>query len=646
MRTFDQTNQALRKIFLLILVTLTFFGNSQSLSTKKAKTLLKLEQARAETNDSIKASLYREVGYDRKYFPKDSARILIDEGLRFNEERGVMDIHHLLLKLYSAKQNYSSIPTDSSISALKALIPLSDGLNPRGKLYVLKDIGLNFKLLGEYDSSIYYLDQAKQVAVASKDLHNMAKVTGHIAENYTRLDNFAKGKEILETLLKEYPKAKKLQNVLSTLAYCYNDGKQYNKTIELYEEQLLTQGKWTLAADAPGFVSFYCGALVGNKEYNKAEKELTEHITFNRSKQRYSSLNTLYQYFSALYQNTKNYHKALACLDSAAKYKKNASQMNFILGITKQKTEIFTAMGNKDSASHYLSAYEKLLKEKFDKNTKAEFAKSLTYYETREKEQRILLLEKEKELAEGKLWKLVYLSVIGAVLLIVIGVVYNTRLVRKNAASNQAMVEAQLTSIRSQLNPHFMFNALNSIKNYIVKNDSRAASNYLAKFTRLMRGILDLSSKPTIPLEKELDMLQLYVELEQMRFKNVFTYSSVISDQIDISDITVPPLFLQPFVENSIKHGLTPLEGQRAGELILTINKTQNYLVFEIADNGIGRNEKSKINSHVSQGVALSQKRIDLTNNDSKGGANIIFFDMKDTKGNPCGTKVQIKLRV
>ena len=174
------------------------------------------------------------------------------------------------------------------------------------------------------------------------------------------------------------------------------------------------------------------------------------------------------------------------------------------------------------------------------------------------------------------------------------------------------MEELKMTALQSQMNPHFLFNSLNSINNFVIKSDVEKASDYITKFSKLIRVILNSSSSPTSTLSDELEILALYVKLEQMRVSGGFNYIVNVDDTLSLDTIKVPPLFLQPFIENAIWHGIMKMEGEKTIELIIKKDK-QNVLCI-IQDNGIGIN-KAKELSHMSQkrkffGAEATENRI------------------------------------
>jgi hypothetical protein len=201
-------------------------------------------------------------------------------------------------------------------------------------------------------------------------------------------------------------------------------------------------------------------------------------------------------------------------------------------------------------------------------------------------------------------------------------------------------------ALRKQMNPHFIFNSLNSIQSFILQNDKLSANVYLSKFSSLMRKVLENSQHHFITLAKELEVLKLYVELEEQRFDNEFKCSWNIAENVDITSDKIPPLLLQPYIENAIWHGLLHKDGER--QLTISIIKNDEELICTIEDNGIGRVaagaiSKNKIH-HESLGTKITQKRIDLINSLNKSGIGVQYLDLTNAGLIACGTKVKLTI--
>lgn len=211
----------------------------------------------------------------------------------------------------------------------------------------------------------------------------------------------------------------------------------------------------------------------------------------------------------------------------------------------------------------------------------------------------------------------------------------------------QNLKESQLTALRAQMDPHFIFNSLNSIQDFIVQEDKRSANHYLSQFSKLMRNILVASDRNKISLKKEIDYLKLYLSLEALRFGSSFKYVFEVEENINTESIFIPSMLLQPFVENAIKHGLMHQNGEK--RLWVRFIREEKYLLCEVEDNGVGRAQSKIINLqnqrvYKSKAMSLTQERIDLLNSADADNLELEINDLKNKDGSSAGTKVMIRI--
>ena len=207
---------------------------------------------------------------------------------------------------------------------------------------------------------------------------------------------------------------------------------------------------------------------------------------------------------------------------------------------------------------------------------------------------------------------------------------------------------SQMTALRAQMNPHFIFNSLNSVQDYILRDDKLAANRYISRFSKLIRYILNASEKEFTNLKKELDFLEVYMSIESMRFDNELNYSIEISKNLEPEKYMIPTMILQPYIENAINHGLKHAIGEK--RLYLRVRKYNAGLLIEIEDNGVGRIKSRAIklnsdNSYDSKGTQINQQRIELLNKYFQNENKVTFKDIYDKDRKPTGTKVEIFLQ-
>jgi Histidine kinase/7TM diverse intracellular signalling len=224
------------------------------------------------------------------------------------------------------------------------------------------------------------------------------------------------------------------------------------------------------------------------------------------------------------------------------------------------------------------------------------------------------------------------------------------RIKQLQAEFDHKIAETEMTALRAQMNPHFIFNCLNSIKLYTLENDSKTASEYLTIFSQLIRLVLENSRSEKISLQKELETLRLYIELEAMRFKNKVKYKIVVDENIDQAYIEIPPLLLQPYVENAIWHGL--MHKREGGLIEVRVSSvSEKYLHIEISDDGIGRQLAMEYRSKSatrtkSFGLKMTSERILTINQVYDTNTSVEIIDKRDDMDKACGTKVIIEIPI
>ena len=215
---------------------------------------------------------------------------------------------------------------------------------------------------------------------------------------------------------------------------------------------------------------------------------------------------------------------------------------------------------------------------------------------------------------------------------------------RKSEELKEQLALSQLTALRSQMNPHFIFNVLNAVQGLIYSNQKSKASDYLGKFSDLMRGILDTSDKNEVTIEKEFETIDLYISLEKARFEDDFEYKITVPEEVDLSQHAIPSMIIQPFVENAIKHGLMHKIGLKVLDIKLEL--LEDVWCFTVDDNGIGRNASEVINQKIKKHISFATKAIDnrvkLINKTNNIVIDIEIIDKKSNDEKSLGTRIKI----
>ena len=355
----------------------------------------------------------------------------------------------------------------------------------------------------------------------------------------------------------------------------------------------------------------------------------------------------------------EDYEQAIPFLE---KSKKDAKEKNDIViekDATRKMSEVFANLGENEKALKNYKEYVALVdslyvrKEQEIQQVKR-FSKKIA-----DNQNRIASLEKDKELTESKIslayidqklseesnqrQRLIIYSLIGGFLLMSLLAYFMFRNNKQQKLANNLLA---LKSMRSQMNPHFIFNALNSVNSFIAVNDERNANRYLSEFSVLMRSVLENSDEDFIPLTKEIELLELYVKLEHNRFKDKFDYKINIDETINLDQFSIPPMLLQPYIENAIWHVLR--YKKEKGNLEISISKKdKETILISIIDDGIGRKKSEELKTknqlkQKSKGMSTIKNRISILNNMYK---ERISVDVSDVDVNGEGTKVELILK-
>ncbi|MCB4799304.1 tetratricopeptide repeat-containing sensor histidine kinase [Neotamlana laminarinivorans] len=353
------------------------------------------------------------------------------------------------------------------------------------------------------------------------------------------------------------------------------------------------------------------------------------------------------------YAAQKDFNNAIPYFKKSITEADNKADLIVQKDATRRLSEIYRDAGEFNKAlttyQEYVELVDKLYAQKEQEISQAaRFSRDIAI-----KQNRILSLENDRALNESqyqlsteqaKRQKLIiYSLIIGVLLLLVLAFLMYKNIKQQRFANNLLA----LKSLRSQMNPHFIFNALNSVNSFIALNDERTANKYLTDFSKLMRAVLENSEEDFIPLEKEIELLKLYTQLEHFRFQDKFNYQIKIDPSIKIQDFVIPPMLLQPYIENAVWHGLR--YKKEKGFLQIELKQSNpSQIQIIVADNGIGR-EKSKAlktenqKKQNSKGMGNIKKRVSILNEMYKDKVDVEVSDFQNTED--VGTKVVVTLK-
>ncbi len=482
---------------------------------------------------------------------------------------------------------------------------------------------------GDYETALDYLRQSEQFRLSHKSAATWS-LESEIIELFKKM-------ELYDSVL-HYEKLLNAKNPVDA-----------NRHINMWAAERLG-GTYFMKGEYDSSLIMYNKAIKGFRKNKNANSKGIKNSLTGAAK---------------VYMAKKNYKPAFQLAKESLNIALNEGDRVSVSENCELLSTLFYYTGKNDSAYLYLKRYT-LIK---DSIINRQFLWRLNNYKSEvneaKKEARIGFLNRDNKIKEEQLKQEASLKkflITGLVLLLISGFFIfryltakrkNERLLmQKNLEvhkleSEKKQAELEMQALRAQMNPHFIFNCLSSINRFILKNESKVASNYLTRFSRLMRMVLMNSQKPLIVLDDELEMLGIYLEMERLRFNNSFDYAITFLNTIDSDNVFIPPLLLQPFCENAIWHGLMNKEG--LGRLDIELSMEDNILNCVIRDDGVGREKAEELKSKTaekekSMGLKITTERLALLNREKGLHTFYEIEDLKDENGNAAGTKVILKI--
>ncbi|WP_308991386.1 histidine kinase [Mariniflexile litorale] len=452
----------------------------------------------------------------------------------------------------------------------------------------------------------------------------------------------------------------KVTDLNSKIAQVYNAKGETQKAESFFNESLKlanNQNKKRAVeekikvADFQNETNNYSSEIQLRKEALKQIKDIQKDSVFNNE----SALTLQKQNYKIgnAYASQKDYVNAIPYLKKSIEEADTKEDLIVQKDATRKLSEVYKEAGEFDKALIAYQSYVDLVDKLYSKKEQeisqaARFSKDIVA-----KQNRILSLESDRELSESKYelnleqaksQKFIIYALIGGVVLLLIAGFLMFKYIKQQRLANNLLA---LKSLRSQMNPHFIFNALNSVNSFIASNDERAANKYLTDFSLLMRAVLENSEEDFIPLEKEIELLELYTKLEHFRFKDKFDYNITIDENININDFVIPPMLLQPYIENAVWHGLRYKKIKGFLEIVISqINPDE--IKITISDDGIGRQKSKALKTENqkkqnSKGMGNINKRVSILNAMYKDKVDVFIDNFQEEEDT--GTKVVVTLR-
>ncbi len=534
----------------------------------------------------------------------------------------------MLGKAYIFNKEYSE--------AEKVLTPLTKitKMVPFRKVELYETLGDAYKEMSLIDKAVVFYNEGLKIAQKNQISSKMTDLNSKIADTYASENRLVEADGFYQNSLK-LSRNQAPQRVIieeEKVADFYNKQSLYDDEIKLRKKTL--------------------------KELKSLPEPVAKKVVGVKSNDSVTTQRINYKIANA-YISQNKYEEAIPFLERSIVEADKDDDLVVQKDATRKLSEVYNFKGDYSKALKSYQDYVALVDTLYIRKEQ-EISRAARYNrEIASKQSRITGLEQERELSQSKYdlavteqelviesnkrqkW-IIYTLVFGMVLTALTAFFYFRSSKQQKLANNLLA----LKSLRSQMNPHFIFNALNSVNNFIAKSDERSANRYLTEFSTLMRSVLENSEEDFIPLTKELELLSLYVKLEHSRFPDKFDYKINVDERIDVAAFQIPPMLLQPYIENAIWHGLR--YKKEKGFLQIDLDYKNNHEIsIVITDNGIGRKKSAALKTQnqkqqKSKGMGNIKKRVAILNDMYKNKLDVYITDLEN---NGTGTKVQFTLK-
>ncbi|MFK7774773.1 MAG: tetratricopeptide repeat protein [Saprospiraceae bacterium] len=603
------------------------------------------KQIKKEASNSIRLlgnSQERQGNYDEALKYQEEALAIAQS---INYTKGISNALNNIAIIYMRKADY-----DKSITTYLQAIELIDQETPNQLMAnTYRNIGIVYKRKGDYEIALEYYFKALKINEYFKVPKSLARNWNSIGTIFGLLDNAEKSKDAYKkalTFLEHDPPSKLYAIILNNLGALYSHGINRDTALFYYQQS------FQVSQELEGYVGqgillYNIGSIYfGKKDYKTALKYYDDALHAEPHAPDKQNITRIWIKMGMLYFELSDYSKSIFYLEKGLE---EASR----LGLRKSKSDAlehlviaYEQINQPQKALSYQQEYILVKDSLFNEKKATQIQELILSQEEIQNQQKIKILEQDKiveQFKKERLWIIIIaLSLIGILLFL-----FQRNRIRY-AQKQQHLLTIQknwleLQSLRNQFKPHFVFNALSSIQNFLIIKDTEKAQIYLSQFSQLMREMLENTESDNILLEDEINFLKRYLSIEQLRTDHHFDFEIIKNQDVDESDILIPNLILQTIVENSVWHGIMPRKEK--GNIYLRFKKEGKWLLMEVEDDGVGRDYRKK-EDHNSKGLNLLQQRIEAINQKEDQSIQWNIEDLKNQKGNALGTKVSIKYLV
>ncbi len=582
------------------------------------------------------------------------------------DRNGLANSYHCIGLFYNSRSEYYT----SLEYHQKELQLFEKTGNKKGIGKAANSMGVNYLYLANYPKALDCYLRSLQISEQTGDKEVTAASLTNIGIVYNRLDKYSKALEYHQKSLAMYEQLGNKQgmaNAYGNIGIVYDNSLKPGLALEYYKKGLALNETLGNKQRIAGALTNIAISYIALSMYPEAMDNLKRSVEIYEQTGNKTGIAVSLNYIGEIYfkapdsvlrswgiSSSNRYNKAI-------EYNRRSLKVAVEIGDLAQQQDIWSSLANAYEAQkdfrQSLDAYKQftLLKDSISNDEKKEDITRLSMQYEFDKKEAIAKEEADNKqalaAAEIKRQRLVKNTTIAGAGILGLASIFSFIFYKRKRDAVEQQKEAELKAevtdtemkaLRSQMNPHFIFNSLNSIADYIDKQDARTASYYTVKFAKLMRMILENSEKKEVSVADDLKALELYMQLEAMRMNNKFTYEIDVDENINTEETVIPPLLLQPFVENSIWHGIAKKQGE--GKILIRIKKGGEMINCIVEDNGIGRIRSEAESTAIqkeekkSLGMKITKARIDILNRIKKTNAGVELIDLDE------GMRVELKL--
>lgn len=554
------------------------------------------------------------------------------------------------LMAMSTAEYYRSQYAEAAAYIEKALVVI-ELLNDSALLFdALNKISINYRMTGRFEESLAFSFRALKITENLNDTLGKARMLNTIGGIYKELNDYSKALEyyiIADEIYEAKNFLRGLAQTKNNIGIIHRTNTDYEKALEFYEQSLAIEkqldNKRGIAQTLNNIGSLYL--LLG--KYSPAIESFNNSLLISRSINNPESQSISLNFLGETYSKLGRFNEAIESFEAMLKISEQTGSLGRKNLAIEQLARAHNQGGNYRQAAAYFEKLTALRDSIHQEHTRAIVAEIEAKYEFDKKAREIESLKQENQIQTLQLSnsRIIIYSLAGITLTIIfIGLLLiqrnKLRLEKKTAELEQKL-------FRSQMNPHFIFNALHTIQSYIFKNNPGEAGRYLSSFAKLIRQVLTNSRQEYVTLSNEISTLEYYLQLQQLRYNNKFKYHLIVDPAIHTDLVMIPPMLAQPFIENSIEHGIQEIEDQ--GYISVSFKLSNGSILLEVTDNGVGiEHSKQKKddhgNQHESLALLITEERIKLMNQTRNKKIELHVQDLKSVNEQLRGTAVSFQI--